>query len=216
MLQLGPVQVEETDDGDVYYVEYFDLVDYNGELKAHVEEEHKFNLYLSKEMEAAWKQFGDKPIPVDKFDDDDDTTILFNIEIKSKSNGQGYTRVTALLDSKDHMGYSENIDGMCQEFAETMLDSGINYNFVHYEMIIRSMMRKKSNELEYPDFGPNGDHKDYIILRLTSSLSKNPSPMVRLSTGWLKKNLISTQLYKAHRPSHLDALFVPVLTDVID
>lgn len=216
MIQLGPVQVEETDDGDVYFVDYFDLIDYNGEVKAHVQEEHNFPLYLAPEMVAAWKQFGDKPIPVDKFDDDEDSTVLFNIEIKSKASSQSYQQITAMLDSKDHMGCAHDIDGMCQKFGRIMINSGIMYNFVHYEMIIRSMMRKADDEFEYPDFGPNGDHENYVILRLTSSLSKNPSPLVRLSTGWLKKSLISTALYKAHRPSHLDALFVPVLTDVID
>lgn len=216
LIQLGPVQTEETDDGDVHYVEFFDLIDYNGEVKAHVQEEHGFPLYLASEMESAWKQFGDKPIPVDKFDDDEDSTVLFNIEIKSKAKTQSYQQITAMLDSKDHMGYANDIDGMCQKLGRVMLDAGIKYNFVHNEMIVRSLMRKKNDELEYPDFGPNGDHEDYTILRLTSSLSKNPSPLIRLSTGWLKKSLISTALYKAHQPSHLDALFVPVLTDVIE
>ena len=216
MIQLGPVQTEETDDGDAYYVEYFDLVDYNGEVKAHIQEEHGFQLYLAPEMVAAWKQMKEKPIPLDRFDDDDDSTVLFNIEIKSKAITQSLQLMLQALDSKDHLGCSHDLDGLCQKYGRIMLDSGTKYNFVHNEMVIRGLLRKADNDMEFPDFGPNGDHEDYTILRLTSSLSRNPSPIIRLSTGWLKKGLISTALYKAHSPSHFDPLFVPVLADVID
>ena len=166
-------------------------------------------------MVSAWKQFKDKPIPIARFDDDDDTTVLFNIEIKSKAITQGLQMITAALDSKDHLGCTHDVDGLCQKFGRIMIDAGIMYNFVHHEMIIRSLMRKQDNDFEYPDWGPNDDHENYTILRLTSSLSRSPSPIIRLSTGWLKKSLISTALYKANAPSHLDALFVPVLADVI-
>lgn len=216
MIKLGPIQSEETDDGEVHYVTYFDLVDFNGETKAHVEEEHGFSMYLSPEMETMVKQMRDKPIPLDRFDDDDDNTVLFNIEIKSKAITQGLQLMLQALDSKDHLGCSHDLDGLCQKYARIMYDSGAKYNFVHGELVIRSLLRKKDNDMEFPDFGPNGDHEDYTILRLTSSLSRNPSPIIRLSTGWLKKGLISTALYKAHAPSHFDPLFVPVLADVID
>lgn len=216
MIKLGPVQVEETDDGDVYYVEYFDMVDFNGEVKDRIQEEHGFYMYLAPEMVLAWKQMKDKPIPVARFDDEDDATVLFNIEVKSKAITQSLQLMTAILDSKDHLGYTHDVDSLCQAYARVLIDAGIMYNLVHAEMIIRSLMRKKDNELEYPDFGPNGDHENYTILRLTNSLSRNPSPLVRLSTGWLKKSLLGSTLYKADHPSHLDAFFVPILSDIID
>ena len=218
MIALGEVFTEETEDGDAYYIEEFNLVDYNGELKAHVKEEHGFKLYMTKEMVQLWKQFRDRPIPVDAIDDmsdDDEGTVLFNIEVKSKAVSQSIQQITQILDSKDHMGFAHDLDGFCQKYAEIMMDAGINYNLVHLEMVTRALLRKRDNELEQPDFGPNGDHEDYVILRLTTSLSKNPSPMIRLSSGWLKKALTSTALYQASAPSHLDPLFVPVLADVI-
>lgn len=216
MIKLGPVQTEDTDDGEVYYVQYFDLIDFNGEIKAHVQEEHGFSLYLAPETVSAWKQMKEKPIPLDRFDEDDDNTVLFNIEIKSKAITQGLQSMLAALDSKDHLGCSHDLDGLCQKFGRILIDAGIKYNFVHGEMLIRALLRKSDDDTQFPDFGPNGDHEDYTILRLTSSLSRSPSPIIRLSTGWLKKGLISTALYKAHAPSHFDPLFVPVLADVID
>lgn len=215
MIALGEVQVEETDDGDAYFVNSFDLVDYNGELKAHIEEENKLNLYMAPAMIAAWRTMRDKPIPIAMFDEDDDSTVLFRVEVKSKAITQSIQLMIQALDSKDHLGYSNDIDGLCQRFGRILLDAGIQYNFVHAEMVIRQLLRARNSEFDFPDFGPNGDHNNYTILRLTSSLSKNPSPMIRMSTGWLKKSLISTSLYKATKPSHLDPFFVPVLSDVI-
>lgn len=214
-LSLGEVKTEETDDGDVYYVESYDVLDVTGELKYHIEESHGFNMYLSNDLFKAWKQFKDKPIPMDYFNDDDDDTILFNIEVKSKAITQSTQLFSAALDSKDHLGCTHDVDGLCQKFARILIDSGIKYNLVHAEMVIRGLMRKADNDLEYPDFGPNDDHENYTILRLTSSLNRSPSPIIRLSTGWLKKSLIGTALYKADMPSHLDPFFVSNLSDVI-
>lgn len=214
-MKLGPIHVEETDDGDVYFVEYLDLVNSDGEVKYHIEEETKTPLYLSNHLYIIYKQMRDKPIPFSRLDDEDDF-IMFNIEVKSEAAMHNYQMITTILDSNDHLGCKDDIDAMCNKMGEIMLDSNINYNFVHHEMIIRGLVRRKSDETQYPDFGPNGDHDDYKIMRLTAALSSNPSPLVRLSTGWLKKNLIGTSLYKVNEVSHLDPLFVPVLLDVVD
>ena len=215
LMQLGPVDVEETDDGDAYRVDYFDIIDYDGNVKGRVQEEHEYPLYLAKEMVAAYKQAAGHPIPLSRFNDIADEVILFNIEIKSKAVSQSLQLITQALDSKDHLGCARDVDGLCQKFGRIMIDSGIAYPFVHNEMIIRTLMRKIGSETEFPDFSANGDHDDYEILRLTWSLRKNPSPIIRLSTGWLKSSLTSTTLYESTAPCHFDALFVPKLTDVI-
>lgn len=216
LIDLGPVEVEETDDGEAYRIEYFDIINYDGEVKGRIKEEHDFPLYLANEMIAAWKASAGHPIPLSRFNDIDDDVVLFNIEVKSKAVTQSLQLITAALDSKDHLGNAHNIDGLCQRFGEIMLECNIAYPFVHNELIIRAMMRKNGNEFEYPDFSANGDHDDYEIMRLTWSLRKNPSPIIRLCTGWLKSSLTSTSLYQSTRPSHFDALFVPKLQDVID
>lgn len=215
LIQLGPVTPEETDEGEVYRIEYFDLIDYQGEVKGRVKEEHDFPLYLAGEMISAWKQSAGHPIPIMRFDDLDEDAPLFNIEVKSKAVTDNLKLMMAALDSKDHMGCARDIDGLLQKFGRIMIDAGTLYPFVHYEMIFRSLIRKIGNELEFPDFGPNGNHDDYEILRLTWSLRKNQSPVIRLSTGWLKSSLLSTTLYESNAPCHFDALLVPNLNDVI-
>lgn len=217
-IQLGPMHTEETDDGDQYYVDYFDLVDDQGGIVYHIAEEHETPLYLTNEMYAIWKRSKLRPIPFDVIEEeaDDGDFVLFKVEVKTKAITQHLQVITSILDQVDHAGCGNDIDAICNTLGQTMIDANIKYNFVHHEMIIRSLMRRKSNELEYPDFGPNGDHADFKVLRLTSTLSTNPAPLVRLSTGWLKKNLLSTSLYKSHAKSHLDALFVPNLLDVME
>ena len=100
--------------------------------------------------------------------------------------------------------------------AENKIDAGINFNLVHDEMIIRQLIRKKSNDMEFPDWSANGDLEDYQILRLNDALFKNPSPVVLLSYGYLRKQLLSPELYQKTAPSHLDPLFIANLSSVID
>ena len=82
-------------------------------------------------------------------------------------------------------------------------------------MMIRGLLRKKSNEMEEPDWTANGDPNDYKILRLNDALFKNPSPVVSLSYGYLRKQLRSPEFYKKTAPSHLDPLFVSKLSETI-
>ena len=75
-------------------------------------------------------------------------------------------------------------------------------------MVIRSIIRKKSNILEYPDFSAAGNPNDWQIIRLNDALYYNPSCLVSMPYGYLRKQLLSTELYEKTAPSHLDALFV--------
>jgi len=111
---------------------------------------------------------------------------------------------------------AKTIDDVCQKMAEYLMKAGINYDLVHAEMIIRALVRKKSNDLEFPDFTRNGNHEDYQIMRLNAALFRNPSPTVSISTGYLRKQLLSPEFYKKDKPSYLDPLFVDKLSDVIE
>lgn len=216
LFELGPVKIEEGDDGDTYKIDWLNIKDFDGNVLGHVQEEHGYPLYLSKDMVTLWKQAAGRPIPVSRINEMDDDVVLFNIEVNSKEVTDSLNYIMAILDSKDHLGFAHDLDGFCQKYDEIMYNAGIKYPFVHFEMITRALLRKKGNEFEYPDFSANGDHTDYEIMRLTGSLRKNPSPVIRLCTGWLKSSLLSTSFYQAHEPSHFDPLLVPNLNDVID
>jgi hypothetical protein len=139
---------------------------------------------------------------------------LFTVEIVNKELTDPIKVVQRILDSKNKLGAS-TISELCQLYADKMIEFGIKYDLVHGECIIRSLVTKRSNQLEFPNFGRDGDHTDYRIMRLTESLFRNPSPLVSMASGDLKRQFIGSDLYQKHAPSHLDALFVSDLSKYV-
>ena len=209
------IKIEETEDEDLYSTTSFKIVDVKGTTIYNIVEENSANMYLSDQLLALYKKMKDKskPISLESFDSDSD--VLFTVEIKNKELTEPIKLVQKILNSNDKMG-AKTLSEVCQVFAESLIQIGIKYDLVHAECIIRALLRKKSNKLEFPDWTANGDHDDYQILSLNSSLFNNPSPLVSMSYGYLRKQLISPELYEKHEASHLDPLFVSKLSKYID
>lgn len=205
---------EESDDSELYYCTTFDLITADDEIVCHVEEENGANLIFSETMTALYKKAKDKTQPI-SLDNLDDGEILFNVEIANKEVMGPLKLIKSIIANKGHGG-AKTIDEICQKFAETLWDCGIKYDLVHAETIIRALVRKKSDDTQFPDWGRNDDTEDYQLLHLLAAMQHNPSPIVRLSTGYMKKQLLSAGFYKAHGASHLDPLFVDCLADYVD
>lgn len=212
---LDDVHTEEGEDGDNFFVTDFHVVNLAGKTIYHVGEEHGASMYLSDQLLALYRKTKDKskPISLDNFDSDGD--VLFTVEIKNKELTDPIKVIQKLINSNDRLG-TKSISELCQAFAENLISIGIKYDLVHAECVVRSLLRKKSNELEFPDWSRAGDPNDFQIMRLNKALFKNPSAIVSLSYGFLRKQLISPELYSKSAPSHLDTLFVSKLSDYID
>lgn len=213
-IQIPKILKEETEDTVDYYCTSFNVIDYSGKVLYPIQEMSGAKLYLSDQLASMVLKQKDrqKPISLEAFDDD--TSVLFNVEVKSQELTRPIKNINRLLNTNDRMG-CETIDEVLQMMAEQQLEAGIDYNFVHMEMLVRSLIRKKSNVYEEPDFGPNGDVNDYVILRLNDALFKSPSVTVSLSYGYLKKQLLSPEFYEKTAVSHLDPLFVSKLSSII-
>ena len=136
------------------------------------------------------------------------------MEIKNKELTRPIKNINKLLNTNDKVG-CKTLDEVVQMLGRMKLEAGIKYDFVHGEMMIRELLRKKSNELEFPDWSFNGDWDDYQILRLNDALFKNPSPTISLSYGYLRKQLLSPEFYEKTAVSHLDPLFVENLAEIL-
>ena len=211
-IRLGMVTFEETDDNEFYYCNSFDLVTKDGEVLSHIEEQNGANLYLSDTLISLYKKAKDKTLPI-SLENLDETDVLFNIEVGNKEVMSSLKALKSILNSGSKSGLT--LDEICQKFAETLINCGIEYDLVHAEAIIRGMVRKKTNVTEYPDWGRNDDHNNYQVATMLTSIKNNPSPLIRLCTGFMKKHLTSAAFYNAHAPSHIDPLFVDVLADYI-
>ena len=216
-LKLDHVQVEELDDSEFYYVDEFDIINDARKVLYHISENNGAKLYLSEMLVSKYKAYKNKKLTdscIIALDDIDDEENLFTIEVKNQELTNPIKVFEGILNRKDHMG-CKTISELCQKFAESLINLGTTYDLVHMEMIIRSIIRKKSNILEYPDFSAAGNPYDWQIIRLNDAMYYNPSALVSMPYGYLRKQLLSTELYEKSAPSHLDALFISNLSDYL-
>ena len=216
-IKLNNVQMEEMDDSEFYYIESFDILDSKGELFRRIEELSGAKFYLNDRLISLYKQKlkSKNPEPIFSLDDIDDDESLFTIEVKNKELTEPLKIFTKVLNTHEHMG-AKNISDICQIFAEKLIQLGIKYELVHAEMIIRSLIRKKSNILEFPDFSIAGDSRDYQILKLDEAQLHHPSALVSMPYGYLRRQLLSTDLYEKTQTGPLDPLYVSDLSRFID
>lgn len=207
---------KDNDDEDsvAYYVIGFTVIDDKSKELYKVMESNEARLYLTPETLALYKKYNQKrnnAIPLDEFDSD---RPIFEVDINSTESTKSTELMKKLLNTKDHAG-CRTVDELCQALAETKLSIGKEYDFVHHEMVVRSLMRRASDNMKYPDFGPDGNLEDYQIMSINDSLYYNPSPSISLKYGYLHRQLLSTEFYKKTAVSHLDPLLAPVLSDVM-
>lgn len=214
-LLLDDVQTEKNDDKDYYFCTSFKLVDRKGNVVYDIAEENGSSIYLSDSLSKYYRRLksSNTPIPLDDIVDDENS-VIFQVEIKNRGLTGPIKMIERVL-SKENTS-SKSLSEICTDLAETFMDINIKYNLVHMETIVRALTRKKSNILEFPDWSRNGDPNDVQILTVNTALKANPSPLVSLTYGYIRQQLISPELYEKSAPSHLDALFTRKLSDYID
>lgn len=216
-IKLTNVEVEEFDDSEYFSVNSFDVINPQREVVFHIEDENGAKLYLNECLVEKYKgrnKLKDPNTLYVNLDDLGDADSIFTVEVKSQELSDPLKVFEKLLNTKTHNG-AETISELCQMFADSLIKMGTRYDLVHAETIIRSLVRKRSDPLEYPDFTRNGNQKDWQIMRLNDALLHNSSPLISMSTGYLRKQLLSPELYEKTGISHLDTLFVPKLKDFI-
>lgn len=211
---LDNIQIEETDDQEYYFTDTIKIIDDKGNLVYNIQEENNSNLFISDQLLTLYRKAKDKtkPISLESFDSD---SALFTVEIKNRELTEPIKIIQKILNSNDKLG-ATTLSEVCQIFAENLIKIGIKYDLVHAEAIVRALLRKKSDEMEFPDWSRNGDHNDYQIMRLNNALFKNPSALVSMSYGDLRRQLISAELYQKDSASHIDPLFVSKLSRYIN
>ena len=215
-LRLGNVEIDEMDDSEYYHVSYFDLVDSKGQLIRHVEELSGAQFYLNDHLIQMYKQKTRTKMadPIFSLEDVDDEEPLFTIEVKNKELTEPLKIFTKVLNSKEHGG-AKTLTEFCQIFAEKLIQMGIKYEFVHAEMVLRALIRKKSNVFEFPDFGLDSNPNDFQIMKLNDAQFNHPSVLVSMPYGYLRRALMSPELYEKTATGPLDSLYVSRLSDYL-
>ena len=214
-LVLDQVEIEKNDDKDYYYTQSFRMVDRKGNTVYNIAENNGSSIYFSDRLTKYYRRMRNPslPIPLDEITDDDNS-VIFQVEIKNKELTGPIKMIEKVLNKENTSTHS--LSEICQELASVFIGIGMKYDLVHLETIIKGLIRKKSNILEYPDWSRNGDPDDVCVIPVTNGLKANPSPLVSISYGYLKQALLSPELYEKSAPSHLDPLFVRDLAHYIE
>lgn len=215
------IKGELDDSGAEYMCKYFEVLDKNENVMYRVEEESGANIFIVGIMDAILKAHKPKDrtsLLVNIYDDGLTETEepLFMVEVISAQVNDAANRVSKLLKTKEKCG-CDTYTKLLYALIDTYISAGIEMNFAHFEVMIRTLIRKDSNEFEYPDFTANGNPDDYRILSLGDSLYKSPSPAISLRTANLKKQIIDAGIYSNSKtkPSHLDVFFAENPYDVL-
>lgn len=215
-LMIEELLKEENDeDKAIYFCYGFSVLDTNKNVVYNVVPEVQTKLYLTKQLTDLVKTaVKNKSAAIIAFDDIDPNETLFEIEIVSAGSMDATARVKDLINKKD-LGGCTTIDELCQKMMEAKIASDVTYDCVHHEMIIRALVKKKSNIYEFPDFGPNGDHEDYQILSVGEELYNSASPLESLRYSYLRRQLKDPRFFKKTGVSPIDAMFAPCLYDIL-
>lgn len=213
-IRLPEVFIEEMDDSEFYYVNEFELIDNSNGAIYRISEDNDAKLYLNDQIVQIYRRMRDKTQPI-SLENVDDEESLFTVEIKNKELTEPIKIFQKLLNMNDHMG-ARTLSELCQKFADALIGMGTMYDLVHAECIIRALVRRKTDLTKFPDFSHAGNPNDMEIVKLDDGLLYNPSPLVSMSFGYLKKQLLGAELYEKSAPSHLDALWVPRLSEFIE
>ena len=80
-------------------------------------------------------------------------------------------------------------------------------------MILRPLIRRKTDITQTPDYSITGNKYDWQIVKLDDAQFHHPSVLVSLPHGYLRRALMSPETYKKHSTGPLDALYLSSLND---
>ena len=176
-------------------------------------ESDDLDMYLSKELNDIIDDMTPKAI------DDENTKAyeidlgvletgvpIFAIEVENKEITKPLHDIMDLLDKDTHNGCS-TVDEMVQRMLDLMIISKINVMSVHGEMIIKPLIRKLKNMIEFMDWGNHEAVDGYQILTVTRALIYHPSPTISISFQDLGRQLVNPLTFKKKGVSFLDPLY---------
>lgn len=201
-----------------YYVTKFQLVKYlhtKGKTPEYYdfEDKDKKELFIHNDfiarMTADSDEFG-KYLYME-LEDVNPEEFIFLVDVTNNELTKPMKEIQKVLNSKAHEGCN-SYEEMVNKMLDLMIASKLDAMNIHAEMIIRELVRRKSNVLRRPDFSKMVMSRDVELMTINSALKKNPSITTSLSTPYLKDQLVNlTETFVKTATSVFDPLFKPCL-----
>lgn len=141
------------------------------------------------------------------FSELDDDDKLFEVVIYNNELTKPLYSIMHLLDRKQKNGEEMDIDQISNEFLKLTIESKIKVNVVAIELIINRLIRSIERPYERPDFSQDVI-EPYELITVSKALEKNKSPLIGLSFQYIKRQLISDDLYTVRDGvSYMDSFY---------
>jgi len=206
--------IADYDDNDMEFNEYVNLFHvYNKKTDEMIEikETEEKDLYISPELRKLFKKKSKKEVYEIDFKTLDDDNRIFVIEVLNNELTRPLYDIIRLIDRVDYRIIHWNcvtIDQMCQKMLDLIIESEINSDSVHGELILTPLLRDKDNILERPKFNRYFNNDDgYQILTVKAALEKHPSVLVGLSFQALDRQLTNPLTFRKKESSFIDPFF---------
>lgn len=136
-------------------------------------------------------------------------TTLFIMEIENNELTRPLYNIMKLLDNNEKRAQLnvKTIDDLAQKTIELFIESNIDVQSVHGEVLLSQLIRRETDILKRPDFSKYKSCKDYQILTLNTALEKHPSPLIGLAFQFLKRQFSSPLTFKKCGDSSIDPFF---------
>lgn len=152
-----------------------------------------------------------------KFSNLDDKAVLFEVIIDNNELTKPLYELMELINKKKELG-TYTIDSVANRMIDLFVESGSPAHASAAEIILNRLIRDIDDIYERPDFRRE-NIGGYQMINLSKAIEKNPSPIIGLSTQYIKRQILdsSGDLFgRRTATSYLDELYLKEIpTDVL-
>ena len=138
---------------------------------------------------------------------------IFYFRIRNNEISKTLNRLKDIINKKNVID-SFDLDGILQEFIDTIVEGKIDLRAIHCEIILSNQIYNPVDLSKCIDW--SNPMADYRLQTINNALLNNPSPTITLMYQNLAKVLYTPLTYEKHGPSFLDLFFMKYPQKFID
>ena len=141
----------------------------------------------------------------------DDDFKLFEMEITNKELTKPLYELMGLLNKNRPVDSPYNtINEMGQKLLDVLIEAKIDAHAIAVEILLNRLIRSVEDIYHRPDFTVDSweDLEPYNIVTMNYALENNKSPLLGLSFQYIKRQILSDDLYdERNEPSYIDPFY---------
>ena len=208
------VTLEDLDEGEINeYVTKFYVKNNETHELIEIKETKSKSMYISTELKSLIK-LGKKQkdiytVDFSEITDLQDDCRLFLLQVENAELTRPLYTIMGLLDGKERRNKLgvETLSDFAQQMLDLMIESKIDAQAVHAEVLLTPLIRSISDVLVKPDFRKYDAITDTQVLTISAALEKHPSLLVGLSFQYIGRQLQNPLTFKKTGKSYLDPFF---------